>query len=346
MTAIRIGGLEGFLRRPDSSIGGLLVYGEEPGAVRDIAARVVKRLAGSTDDPFAVVSLQDSDLVGDSGRLADEVQSQSMFGGNRVVWVRDAGDGLLKAIDPILDGKVSGNFIVAEAGILAKSSKLRQAFEKNNSVLILPLYEADAAETAGAIESMLRDSGLSIDQDAVHRFIELVGTHRSLVQQEVEKLSLYCLGSQRISFADVEAVCGNDTGTDPDSLVDSVFQGDVHDADRLFHNLIRSGVDAGRIVSVVHGHALRLQDFRIAIERGLQPDQVLRSARPPVFFKRQPKVQAQLRAWPLDELVKAGATLGTAVLQARLNAPLAEALAGRCLLSLARKGLQLRNSRN
>ena len=78
----------------------------------------------------------------------------------------------------------------------------------------------------------------------------------------------------------------------------------------------------------------------------MQPDQVLRSARPPVFFKRQPKVQAQLRAWPLDELVKAGATLGTAVLQARLNAPLAEALAGRCLLSLARKGLQLRNSRN
>jgi hypothetical protein len=54
---------------------------------------------------------------------------------------------------------------------------------------------------------------------------------------------------------------------------------------------------------------------------------------------------AQLRAWSLSDLVTAGSTLSANVLAARQNADLAEAIAGRCLLSLARKGLALRLDR-
>ena len=88
---------------------------------------------------------------------------------------------------------------------------------------------------------------------------------------------------------------------------------------------------------MVHQQALRLQEFRVAIDRGAQAEQLLKQARPPVFFKRQPAVQAQLRAWSLSDLVTAGSTLNANVLAARRNAALAEAIAGRCLLSLARK---------
>ncbi len=90
---------------------------------------------------------------------------------------------------------------------------------------------------------------------------------------------------------------------------------------------------------------MRLQEFRIAMDKGGSAEQVLKQARPPVFFKRQRALQAQLRAWGLSDLVTAGSTLGANVLAARRNAGLAEAIAGRCLLSLARKGLSLRQDR-
>ena len=60
---------------------------------------------------------------------------------------------------------------------------------------------------------------------------------------------------------------------------------------------------------------------------------MLKQARPPVFFKRQRALQAQLRAWSLSDLVTAGSTLSANVLAARQNAELAQAIAGRCLLS-------------
>ena len=345
MTVLRAAGVDAFIRRPDPAIAALLIYGDEPDAVREIAARAVKRVAGSLDDPFSVMVLQDGDIAADPARLIDEVQSLSMFGGARAIWIKGADQAFLKAVMPVLEGKITGNFIVAEAGTLAKSSPLRAAFEKSPRAFIVPLYEADASEIAGLVERMLAKDHLTIGQDALHRFVELAGTSRGLVRREAEKLGLYCLGAARVSVADVEAVCGNDTGATPDDLADSVFHGEVSEADRLFHALIQSGADPGRLLSVAHGHAMRLQDFRVAMERGVQAEQALRSARPPIFFKRQNKVQAQLRAWGLAELITACGTLGATVLAVRQNAELGQAIASRCLLSIARKGLALRQDR-
>jgi DNA polymerase-3 subunit delta len=345
MTVLRPQGLDGFLRKPDPDIGAVLIYGEEPDTVRELAQRVVRKFAGSLDDPFAVTLLEDQDLAADTGRLVDEIQSMSMFGGNKAIWIRGAGDGFLKAIQPVLDGKTRGNLVVAETGALAKSSALRAAFEKNARALIVPLYEAESAEVASLVEQLLAGDRLQIGPDALHRFLELAGTSRGLVRREAEKLALYCLGQAKVTLEDVEAVCGNDTGARPEALADSVFGGEIAECDRLLQDLVRSGTDPGRLLSVVHGHCLRLQEFRIAIDRGAPTEQVLKSARPPVFFKRQRLMHAQLRAWGLNDLVAAANTLGGAVLSARQHAGLAEAIAGRCLLSLARKGLQLRSDR-
>jgi DNA polymerase-3 subunit delta len=345
MTILRAAGVDAFIRKPDPAIAALLIYGDEPDAVREIAARAVKRIAGSLDDPFSVMVLQDGDLGSDPARLIDEVQSLSMFGGTRVIWIKGAEQAFAKAAMPVLEGRVTGNFIVAEAGLLAKSSPLRGVFEKSPHAFIVPLYEAETGEIAGLVEQMLAKDNLKIGQDALHRFIELVGTSRGLVRREAEKLGLYCLGSSRVSVEDVEAVCGNDTGATPDDLVDSVFQGEVEAADRLYHALIQSGSDAGRLLAMAHNHAMRLQDFRVAMERGINAEQAIRSAKPPIFFKRQNKVNAQLRAWGLAELITAGSTLGATVLAVRQNAELGQAIANRCLLSIARRGLALRQDR-
>ena len=235
--------------------------------------------------------------------------------------------------------------LLAEAGTLPKNAQLRTQFEKSPHALILPLYEAEAGEIAGMVEHVLAQDNLKIGQDALARFIELAGTARGLARREAEKLALYCLGAERVSIEDVEAICGNDTGSTPDELADSVFGGDVEEADRLFHDLVRGGQDAGRLLGIVHMQALRLAEFRLAIDRGATADQVVKQARPPVFFRRQRLVTAQLRAWSLSDLVTAGSTLSANVLAARQSADLAEAIAGRCLLSLARKGLALRLDR-
>lgn len=336
MTATRIGGLESFLRKPDAAIGAILIYGDDVGAVRDAAARAVKSLAGSVDDPFNVMTLDESAVSADPGRVIDAVQSMSLMGGRSVVWVRGADQQFLKAADRILSGDVKGNIIVAEAGSLAKSSALRARFEESPHALIVPLYEASDEDMTARAQSELKRLGFEAGGDVVRLLAELSGRSLPVLQREIEKLADYCAGSAGISLDDVKAVCGNALGIETDDLVDAVFGGDVGDADKFFHELLTAGVDAGRIAASAHSHAARLIDCRQAVAKGMRMEQAVKSARPPVFFKRQPAFQTQLRVWELEPLLGAASALNESVLQSRLNPALAPSIANRALLAVAR----------
>jgi hypothetical protein len=54
-----------------------------------------------------------------------------------------------------------------------------------------------------------------------------------------------------------------------------------------------------------------------------------------------PAVQLQLGLWPLANLMRASTTLAAPVAQARLNAALAEAIANRAVLAVARNSRAL-----
>ena len=324
------------MRKRNPEIGAILIYGEDQGAVRDLASKAVHGIAGSLDDPFSVTTLDEDALSGDPARIADEVLSLSFLGGSRVVWVRGSGPNFLKAIEPVLDGSVKGNMVVAEAGNLPKSSSLRGKFESSDHAVIMPVYEADNGTIAEAIRAQLHRLELRIDLDARARLIELAGRGGVTLQREIEKLAIYCHGAQTVALDDVEAVCGDGVWAETGDLADAVFSGDIADADRFFMQLVTSGVDPGRILSAVHGHAVRLIECRQNVDRGMGIDRAVKSSRPPIFFKRQIAVRNQLVVWTVEGLLSAAASLHAAMFQERLNAELAESLANRALLAVAR----------
>jgi DNA polymerase-3 subunit delta len=172
--------------------------------------------------------------------------------------------------------------------------------------------------------------------------IDLAGRSPPILEREVEKLENYCLGQKTVALADVEAVCGDALGAETDELVDAVLGGGLAEVDRYFLHLTRSGIDAGRILSALHGQLLRLIDLRQSIERGTKPEQVVKAARPPIFFKRQSAILGYLRIWPVDGLLAGSSSVYAAIIQTRLNPELAEAHANRALLALSRNARALK----
>ncbi len=71
--------------------------------------------------------------------------------------------------------------------------------------------------------------------------LALLGADRQLSRQEVRKLALYCHGTGRVELADVEAICGDVTGSSGDDLVHAALGGDLGETSRFFHRLVDSG---------------------------------------------------------------------------------------------------------
>jgi DNA polymerase-3 subunit delta len=337
MAALTGAALEAFTRQPDPKILAALVYGPDVGAVRERASAIVRAVAGSLDDPFAVVRMSEDVLGSDPARLADEAASLSLMGGRRVVWVTDAGAAFLKTVSPLLAHPRPGNLIVAEAGALQKRAPLRNLFETTSHAVAIACYADGAREIDALIAGELRAARLMIDDDAREHLAGLLGADRALSRQELVKLVTFAHGKANVTLADVEMVCGDAAEHSLDDLVDATFGGELEAVDSAFQTLVEAGTAPDRMLSVAGQHVARLAAMRSAVDGGRRGEDVVKSARPQIYFKRQTGMIRQLGAWDLESLRMAGSALGAATLQSRGEASLDEAIALRCLLVLARK---------
>lgn len=336
MTVLKAQSLAGFQRSPDKAVRAVLIYGSDVGQVRERASALVRAVAGSLDDPFNVSRLEDDRLADDPGLLIDEARSISLMGGTKVVWVRDAGDGFLKAVSGLLEDVQAGNLVVAEAGALAKNSKLRQLFEAAANAYVVPVYADSADSLSDLVAEVMRSAGMRIEHDAEEILLGLLGSDRLASRGEVEKLVLYCSGRKQVAREDVLSVCGDAAAFTLDEAADAVFGGNIPAADLAVQRLAASGSPGSVILGAAVRHVARLQRMRADHEAGRPAEAVVRGAKPPIFFARVQAMIQQVRNWDSSELDRAGAQLQSALRQTREFPALEDAIVSRTLLSLAR----------
>src|SRR5689334_12574725 len=126
--------IDRFLARPDPAVRLLLIYGEDEGLVAERTATFVKAVTGATDDPFALVRLEQSTIADDPGRLADEANAVPLFGGRRAIVIRLAGNAsIVPALEALLATPPIDSWVVLTAGDLRKTSPVRRLCESEKT---------------------------------------------------------------------------------------------------------------------------------------------------------------------------------------------------------------------
>ncbi len=314
---------------------GVLVYGSDPGGVSELSRRLVRHVVGNDDDPMSVVVLDEETCREDPARLVDEAQAMSMFGGRRAIRVRGAGEHFAKAMETVLERPAGDAVIIAEAGQLKTSSGLRKLFEKSPELAAAPVYEDSARDIQQIIRETLEKEGLRIAPDAMAALSELLGGDRAASRGELEKLALYCMGRKQVTLEDVRAICGDVSGHAMGDMLDTFFSGDAVTGARLFASLLAEGTSPAAILAAASAHVARLKPLALLVAAGDPPAQVVKAARPPIFFRRQPAWIRQLSIWTPEALETADAGLLEATASTRSMPTLEAEIAERCLLSLS-----------
>ncbi|MCC4244535.1 DNA polymerase III subunit delta [Stappia indica] len=338
MVALKAGEIDRFIADPPADVSLILVFGPDTGLVSERAQALVTRASGGVDDPFSLVRLDAGEVVSDPARLIDEASTVPLFGGRRVVWLRDgAGKNLTPAVDPLFgEQRAESALVVIEAGDLKKGTGLRGKFERDRKAVAIPCYGDEARDLERVVDGELREAGLAISREARQALMGLLGADRLASRGEVRKLCLYAYGRERIDLADVEAVIGDASAFAVDELIDAAALGDLGKLDHGLERLSASGQRADMIASAALRHFQFLARARAEVDRGVPPARVVEQARPPIFYKRRDLVSRELSLWSGEDLAKAGERLADAVAAARKSPALAEALVGDVLLTLGR----------
>ena len=330
------GKAEAFLQRPDPTVRAILIFGPDEGLVRERSLRLAKSVIEDLNDPFRSVEVFGTDLKSDPSRLADEAQSISFGGGQRLVRVRQATDQCIAAAQALLEADIqTDTMVILDAGDLNPRSKLRKLFETNKKAVCLPCYVDDSRSLPQVIREGLTAHGLRIDPDANALLVQFLGSDRSVTRGELEKLALYMGDDPHVTINHVRAAIGDSGANDVDDVVYAAAAGDFGNLESALARVLADGTNPVQLVRACQRHFQRLHLARGFMATGKNAGEAVKSLRPPVMFMRVSAFQAQLNMWSPARLTRAFDVLTQCETDCKTTGLPAQAITGRALLALA-----------
>ncbi|RLQ89624.1 DNA polymerase III subunit delta [Notoacmeibacter ruber] len=339
MAARKAHEVDAWIDRPDPRIRTVLVYGPDRGLVSERARRFAQQTGLDLHDPFAVIRLEGAEVDADPARLADEARTFSMFGGERLIWVRNTGGskGLLNVVSDLLAEPPSDARILLEAGDLKRAAgNLRGLCEKAETAMALPCYADKARDLERLIEDILGGAGLTVQTEAKSLLVNALGGDRLASRGELEKLALYADGRAEVTDEDVIASIGDVAALSADSLADAALTGNLVMLDRELGRLVQAGTDVNAVLATLIRAIGQLHDLRLMMEsRDLSAASAVQQARPPVFFTRRNAVTEALKAWTSERIAAAEERIHETVLAVRRSGRLEVETLRHTLLAIA-----------
>lgn len=287
-----------FLNKPDDSIRVVLIYGPDEGLVRERANRLAKSIVPDLQDPFRVATLDASSVRGDPARLPDEMASLSLTGGRRLVRLLNADEDMAEPVLKLLGFLPAGDsLLLVEAGELKKKSRLRLACEEAASACAIACYVEEGAALSKTVSDFLAREGIRAASDVVAVLAESLPPDSMAMRGELEKFALFVGKGNVATMTDVHAAVGDAGAAETDALVLAVGAGDARRAMQLIDRLYAEQTSPVGLLRAAQRHFLRLQWARAEMDKGVSAPDAVKRLKPPVFWKHESALIAQLRRW-------------------------------------------------
>jgi DNA polymerase III subunit delta len=285
--------------RPDIAM--FLIFGADDSAIVDIADSMTKLQATGAER----VDIDSDRLRNDPALLADEAGSMSLFGERRFIRLNFRRDEGLAAVENLLSAPTNDCPVIATAGNLTKTSKLRKLAESSPRVLTHICYAASEANAVAVILSLASAAGLRLDRALATRMARYTGNDRKLAAIEIEKLALYHDASpERIVTVDPHAFAALSAETGEENvqaLINQLLGGQVRKFGEELLMARQMGVDGIRIVRAIQRRVALLIGLRAKVDEGATPDALVRATHA-VFFMERGSVTDQLGRWTSAKL--------------------------------------------
>ncbi|NQU56754.1 MAG: DNA polymerase III subunit delta [Rhodospirillales bacterium] len=327
---------DSFIRAPDPAMACVLLYGPDRGLISERALTLTKTVVDAPDDPFRVVEMTGAGLKTDPARLLDEAQAMAFGGGRRLIRLRDVSDAASKILSEYLGiAATSDALVIVEAAELGPRSSLRKLCEGAKNAASIACYGDNSGSLARVIGETLGAHSLKPSRDALAYLTGSLGSDRSVTRGELEKLALYMGGPGTVELADAQAAIGDSAATALDDISLSAGSGDRAGLDKALTRALGEGSHPVQILRAVARHFLRLHLAAGLVAGGKNPDQAMKSLKPPVMFMQADRFRVQLQRWRPAHLSDALDILNDAEMDCKTTGMPVDAVCGRALMRIA-----------
>ncbi|MBI4666496.1 MAG: DNA polymerase III subunit delta [Nitrospinae bacterium] len=304
-------------------------HGPDSKRMEDAAMRVKELLlplVGGPDNYFRSFKLGDGPEETTAGNIVAQLNTISMFGGGKVVWLGTI-ESLDKESDEILSGYLSNPnqqcaLIVTITSQTFKKSKLFSEAAKCGPVVEFTSPKGE--ELVKWIRAGVQRRGCAITPQAAQTLGELMDGDLARLEGEIEKLSLYAGDGEEITMEMVESMVGDQREESLWDFLRAVRKRDIVESAGLLENLLNHNQPAQVILKTLTTEVLRLSAARDAKVKK-EPFDAFADAMPGPATPFQKKLLGDLwkdaDKWPQEHALSAL----RGILEANMNMMLAKA---------------------
>jgi DNA polymerase-3 subunit delta len=274
-----------------------LFYGPNTGLIEETINKIFKPTF-----PKNIINYDESEILNNIDEFKETVFNKSFFDNEKFIIINRASNKILDTIQELIESKITDLKIIIKAQTLEKNSKLRSYFEKSKSEVITPFYEDNYQSLSLMIHKIFRDKKINISNEIVNLIIERSKGNRININNELEKILNYAKNNNKISLDDVLKLTNLVENYNISELVD---QNLARNSKKTINILNENNLNTEENILILRtflSKLKRLEKLKIDLEKNKNIEQVLSSARPPIFWKEKEIVKQQLKVKSLSDI--------------------------------------------
>ena len=276
-----------------------LIYGRNEGLQKNIINECFLK-----NSKTQVILYEETEFISKSEVITEEMLSESLFGSEKVIIVSRVSGKILDKIQEITNRNIGNTKVILKSSSLDKKSKLRNFFEKEKELIIIPVYEDKKRDLFEIVNKFLTENKIKTSREAVNLLIDRASGDRENLNIELEKILNYSLTNKLIDIKTIEKLTNLATNYEVNELVENYLSKNSKNVSKILNENNYSNEDCILILRTILVKSKRLLNI---IEKNnviKNIDEVISNAKPPIFWKEKENVKLQVNNWKIEDLKK------------------------------------------
>ena len=274
-----------------------LFYGKNEGLQNEI---IEKNFV--TGSKGSINKYEESEFINNYETISSEILTKSLFDEEKLLIVSRVGEKIFKYIEELLNRNINNIKIILKAGLLEKRSKLRNLFEKNKKLLIIPFYEDDERTLTAQVYEYLKKNSIKLSRETINLLVERSSGNRENLKIELSKIFYYSQSNKEISFETVKKLSNLAENYGVNELADNYLSKNKKNVIKILNENNYSDDDCILILRTILNKSKRLLNILENYRKNKNLDDVISKTRPPIFWKDKAIVKKQANTWELRDL--------------------------------------------
>ena len=191
--------------------------------------------------------------------------------------------------------------IIFLSGPLTKKSKLRNLAETSTNFTCVACYNDTPEQLHSILFQKLKENKISVSREFINSIFEINSLNRQDINDAVNKIQLI-QNTSKITEENLKTIFHSSENNNNFEIINFCLLGDKQNVNKVLSNIYAQGINFNEILAALKYKVKKLIDILESDIADKDPNKLVESFKPPIFWKEKSMVKEQLARWDKSEL--------------------------------------------